>query len=33
MSDLDSPEGRIILANNSWFKQDRRFTFGIRWKM
>ncbi len=33
MSDLDSPEGKIILANNSWFRQDRRFTFGIRWKM
>ncbi len=33
MSDETSPEGRRILSHNSWFRQDRRFTFGIRWKM
>ena len=33
MTDLDSPEARLILANNSWFRQDRRFTLGLRWKM
>jgi TonB-dependent receptor len=33
LSDETSPEGRRILMPNSWFRQDRRFTFGLRWKM
>ena len=33
MSDSQSPEGKMILMQNSWFRQDRRFTFGVRWKM
>ena len=33
LTDLKSPEKKLIFANNSWFKQDRRFTFGVRWKM
>ena len=33
LTDETSPEGRIYLAHNSWFRQDRRFTFGIRWRM
>jgi TonB-dependent receptor len=33
LTDQDSPEGRRILMQNSWFRQDRRFTFGVRWKM
>ena len=33
LTDLTSPEGKIYLAHNSWFRQDRRVTFGVRWKM
>jgi TonB-dependent receptor len=33
LTDQNSPEKKRILVNNSWFRQDRRFTFGIRWKM
>jgi len=33
MTDETSPEGRAILMHNSWFRQDRRFTLGVRWKM
>jgi outer membrane receptor protein involved in Fe transport len=33
LSDKDSPEGKMILMQNSWFRQDRRFTFGVRWKL
>jgi outer membrane receptor protein involved in Fe transport len=33
MSDADSPEGQRILMQNSWFRQDRRFSIGVRWKM
>jgi iron complex outermembrane receptor protein len=33
MSDSTSPEGRRILMQNSWFRQDRRFSIGVRWKM
>ena len=33
LTDTTSPEGKIILMHNSWFRQDRRFTFGIRWKL
>jgi iron complex outermembrane receptor protein len=33
MSDSTSPEGRMILMQNSWFRQDRRFSIGIRWRM
>jgi hypothetical protein len=25
--------GTRLLLPNSWFRQDRRFTFGVRWKM
>lgn len=33
LTDQNSPEKKIILVPNSWFRQDRRFTFGVRWKM
>ena len=33
LSDQNSPEHKLILINNSWFRQDRRFTFGVRWKL
>lgn len=33
LSDENSPEGKVVLMQNSWFRQDRRFTFGVRWKM
>jgi TonB-dependent receptor len=33
LTDTTSPEGKIILMQNSWFRQDRRFTIGARWKM
>jgi len=33
LTDAKSPEKKIILVNNSWFRQDRRITFGARWKM
>lgn len=33
MTDANSPEKKIILMPNSWFRQDRRVTIGIRWKM
>ena len=33
LTDDTSPEHRIILVPNSWFRQDRRITFGLRWKM
>lgn len=33
LTDETSPEGKIYLAHNSWFRQDRRYTFGVRWKM
>jgi len=33
LTDANSPEKKIIFANNSWFRQDRRVTFGLRWKM
>ncbi len=33
LADKNSPEKKIILMQNSWFRQDRRFTFGVRWKM
>jgi outer membrane receptor protein involved in Fe transport len=33
LTDPSSPEKKRILVNNSWFRQDRRFTFGARWKM
>lgn len=33
LTDTTSPEGKIILMQNSWFRQDRRFTFGVRWKL
>ena len=33
LTDETSPEGRIFLGHNSWFRQDRRYTLGLRWKM
>jgi outer membrane receptor protein involved in Fe transport len=33
LTDLTSPEKAIILMPNSWFRQDRRFTVGLRWKL
>jgi TonB-dependent receptor len=33
LTDETSPEGKIILMHNSWFRQDRRFTLGLRWKL
>jgi TonB-dependent receptor len=33
MTDLTSPEKKIILQHNSWFRQDRRVTLGLRWKL
>ena len=33
LTDLTSPEKKIILMPNSWFRQDRRFAIGLRWKL
>ena len=33
VTDVDSPEGKVILTPNGWFQNDRRFILGIRWKM
>jgi TonB-dependent receptor len=33
ITDKSSPEGKVILAPNAWFRQDRRFTIGVRWRM
>ena len=33
MTDANSPEKKMILLPNSWFRQDRRFTLGIRWRL
>jgi len=33
LTDDTSPEHRAILMPNSWFRQDRRVTLGVRWKM
>jgi iron complex outermembrane recepter protein len=33
VTDKDSPQGKIILTPNGWFQNDRRFIFGVRWKM
>jgi TonB-dependent receptor len=33
LTDANSPEKHMILVPNSWFRQDRRFTLGVRWKM
>jgi TonB-dependent receptor len=33
ITDANSKEGKIILAPNAWFRQDRRFTVGVRWRM
>jgi TonB-dependent receptor len=32
VTDASSPEGKNILVPNQWLEQDRRFSFGIRWK-
>ena len=33
VTDVDSPEGKVILTPNAWFQNDRRFIIGVRWKM
>ncbi|MEP7008541.1 MAG: TonB-dependent receptor [Sphingomonas bacterium] len=33
LADPSSPEKKMILMQNSWFRQDRRFTLGVRWKL
>jgi len=33
LTDETSPEKERILVHNSWFRQDRRFTVGLRWKL
>ena len=33
VTDVHSPEGKIILTPNAWFQNDRRFILGVRWKM
>ena len=33
VTDKLSPEGKNILVPNAWLQQDRRFSFGVRWKM
>lgn len=33
LTDKQSPEGKIILAPESWNESDRRFIIGARWKM
>jgi hypothetical protein len=33
LTDQNSPEKKAILMPNSWFRQDRRFTIGVRWKL
>jgi iron complex outermembrane receptor protein len=30
VTDVDSPEGKIVLTPNAWFQNDRRFMFGAR---
>lgn len=32
VTDLESPEGRIVLVPNAWFQNDRRFEVGARFK-
>ena len=33
VTDADSPEGKVILTPTAWSQNDRRFIFGVRWKM
>jgi TonB-dependent receptor len=33
VTDVNSPQGKIILTPNAWFQNDRRFIVGARWKM
>ena len=33
ITDANSPEAKVITVPNAWFRQDRRFTFGVRWRM
>lgn len=33
VTDKDSPEGKNVLVPNAWFMNDRRLTFGMRFKM
>jgi TonB-dependent receptor len=33
LTDSKSPEKKMILVPNSWFRQDRRFTLGVSWKL
>ena len=30
VTDVDSPEGKIVLTPNAWFQNDRRYTIGAR---
>jgi TonB-dependent receptor len=32
VTDAQSPEGKNILVPNAWLQQDRRYSFGVRWK-
>jgi TonB-dependent receptor len=33
VTDVDSPEKKVILTPNGYFQNDRRFIIGVRWKM
>jgi iron complex outermembrane receptor protein len=33
VTDVNSPEKKNILVPNAWLQQDRRYSFGVRWKM
>jgi hypothetical protein len=33
VTDVHSPQGKVILTPNAWFQNDRRFILGFRWKM
>ena len=33
VTDMASPEHKIILTPNGWFQNDRRLILGVRWKM
>jgi TonB-dependent receptor len=33
VTDVHSPEGKVILTPNGWFQNDRRLILGVRWKM
>jgi iron complex outermembrane receptor protein len=33
VTDVHSPQGKIILTPNAWFQNDRRLILGVRWKL